>query len=62
MTTRTAKYNASPLRELIRYRIEIKSGRIWKPLIIYGVAKTFDNPYHANNYGLQFNKFHKILT
>lgn len=62
MTTRTAPYNASEARELIRFRIEIKQSGKWKPLRIRGVMPTFDNQWHANNAGLKMNPQHKILT
>ena len=64
MTTRTHPHPANPQGTLIKYRIDIKSpsGK-WQPLRIRGAVKLFDNPYHANNYGLQLNQFHKtILT
>lgn len=63
MTTRTQPHNASEHRTLIKYRIDIKnqSGK-WQPLRIRGAMQLFDNPYHANNYGLKMNPNHKIFT
>lgn len=62
MTTRTQPYNASPTRELIKYRIDIKQSGKWNPLRIRGAMPTFDDPYKANDFGIQLNPFHKSLT
>ena len=61
MTTRTHPHPANPSGTLIKYRIDIKQSGKWKPLRIRGAMPLFDDPYKANNFGIQFNQFHKSL-
>lgn len=62
MKSRTIEYNASASSTpLIKYAIEIKIKNKWKPYKVRGLPTSFDNKWHANNYGLRMNKFHTTL-
>ena len=48
MTTRTAPYNASLYRTLIKYRIEIKRNGRWTPVRFGGKIIPFDTKEEAD--------------
>ena len=48
MTTRTIPYNASPIRTLIKYRIEIKRNGRWTPVRFGGKIIPFDTKEEAD--------------
>ena len=47
MTTRTTPYNASPIRQLTKYRIEIKRNGRWTPVRFGGKIVPFDTKEEA---------------
>jgi hypothetical protein len=50
MTTRILKYNASPVRELWRWKVQVKRSGRWLDYRVNGAVKSFENEWWAENY------------